>query len=128
MKGYLLFSYSYRFRRVVFWGYFYQVFKKGINYFFKNNWLTNIALIALNRYNQIMDKRTEVKINNLIALRQLVTSVLVILISGVSGMLFLPNTSLKYILLTLGFYYIFVLLLNVSSVNRELNEYLYKED
>ncbi len=75
-----------------------------------------------------MDKRTEVKINNLIALRQLVTSVLVILISGVSGMLFLPNTSLKYILLTLGFYYIFVLLLNVSSVNRELNEYLYKED
>lgn len=75
-----------------------------------------------------MDKRTEVKINNLIALRQLVKSVLVILISGVSGMLFLPNTSLKYILLTLGFYYIFVLLLNVSSVNRELNEYLYKED
>lgn len=75
-----------------------------------------------------MDKRTEVKINNLIALRQLVTSVLVILISGVSGMLFLPNTSLKYILLTLGFYYIFVLLLNVSSVNRELNGYLYKED
>ena len=75
-----------------------------------------------------MDKRTEVKINNLIALRQLLTSVLVILISGVSGMLFLPNTSLKYILLTLGFYYIFVLLLNVSSVNRELNEYLYKED
>lgn len=75
-----------------------------------------------------MDKRTELKINNLIALRQLVTSVLVILISGVSGMLFLPNTNLKYILLTLGFYYIFVLLLNVSGVNRELNEYLYKED
>ena len=75
-----------------------------------------------------MDKRTELKINNLIVLRQLVTSVLVILISGVSGMLFLPNTNLKYILLTLGFYYIFVLLLNVSGVNRELNEYLYKED
>ena len=75
-----------------------------------------------------MDKRTEVKINNLIALRQLVTSVLVILISGVSGMLFLPNTNLKYILLALGFYYIFVLLMNVSSVNRELNGYLYKED
>ena len=75
-----------------------------------------------------MDKRTEIKINNLIALRQLVTSVLVILISGVSGMLFLPNTNLKYILLMLGFYYIFVLLLNVSSVNRELNGYLYKED
>ena len=54
-----------------------------------------------------MDKRTEIKINNLIALRQLVTSVLVILISGVSGMLFLPNTNLKYILLMLGFYYIF---------------------
>ena len=75
-----------------------------------------------------MDKRTEIKINNLIALRQLVTSVLVILISGVSGMLFLPNTNLKYILLMLGFYYIFVLLLNVSSVNRKLNGYLYKED
>lgn len=41
------------------------------------------VLTKLDCYNQSMDKRTEIEINNLIALRQLVTNVVIVVVGGI---------------------------------------------
>lgn len=72
----------------------------------------------------IIDKR----INNLIALRQLITQVLTVLISGVVGVLFIPDSPLKAGLFILGVYFIIILSKNLINTMSELNGYLYKRN
>ena len=75
-----------------------------------------------------MDKRTEVKINNLIALRQLVTNVAVVVVGGTLGLLFIPNSLLKYSLIFIGVFYSCLFITNLSSILRELDNLVYSYD
>ena len=65
--------------------------------------------------NDIKLKAIKILTNNLIQKRQMVMSLFALLVSGTIGLMFLYNTLLKFILLTIGLYYIFVLILNYSS-------------
>ncbi len=64
--------------------------------------------------------------DNLIQKRQMIMSLFALLVSGTIGLMFLHNTLLKFILLTIGFYYIFVLILNYSSNEEKLIKLLQK--
>ena len=70
-----------------------------------------------------MEDMIDKRINNLIAPRQLVTQVLTVLISGVVGVLFIPDSPLKAGLFVLGVYFIIILM----EIMSELNGYLYKK-
>lgn len=76
--------------------------------------------------NDIELKAIKILTNNLIQKRQMVMSLFALLVSGTIGLMFLHNTLLKFILLTVGFYYIFVLIINYSNNEKELNRYLRK--
>lgn len=76
--------------------------------------------------NDIELKAIKILTNNLIQKRQMVMSLFALLVSGTIGLMFLHNTLLKFILLTIGFYYIFVLIINYSNNEKELNRYLRK--
>lgn len=70
--------------------------------------------------NNIELKAIKILTNNLIQKRQMVMSLFALLVSGIIGLMFLHNTLLKVILLTIGFCYIFVLILNYSSNEEKL--------
>lgn len=74
-----------------------------------------------------MEDMIDKRINNLIAPRQLVTQVLIVLISGVVGVLFIPDSPLKAGLFVLGVYFIIILSKNLMEIMSELNGYLYKK-
>ncbi len=74
-----------------------------------------------------MEDMIDKRINNLIAPRQLVTQVLTVLISGVVGVLFIPDSPLKAGLFVLGVYFIIILSKNLMEIMSELNGYLYKK-
>ena len=74
-----------------------------------------------------MEDMIDKRINNLIAPRQLVTQVLTVLISGVVGVLFIPDSPLKAGLFVLGVYFIIILSKNLMETMSELNGYLYKK-
>ena len=75
-----------------------------------------------------MDKKTELKINNLIQLRTLLTNTLIVLIGGTVGLLFVEASALKYLLLILGCFYILLFIANLSNTIREINGILYSEE
>ncbi len=75
-----------------------------------------------------MDKKTELKVNNLIQLRALLTNTLIVLIGGTIGLLFIRDSIIKYVLLTLGCFYTFLFLANLSSTVREINGILYNSE
>ncbi len=72
-------------------------------------------------------EKIKLKVNNLVALRQLLTQTLALLIGGVAGIWFTANSALKFILITAGIFYIAVLAKNLYSAIYELNENLYKK-
>ncbi len=75
-----------------------------------------------------MDKKTELKVNNLIQLRTVLTNTLIVLIGGTVGLLFVEASVLKYILLILGCFYILLFIANLSNTIREVNGILYGEE
>ena len=74
------------------------------------------------------DKKTKLRIDNLIQLRTILTNTLIVLVGGTVGILFTEASILKYILLTLGCFYILLFIANLSNTIREINEILYKEE
>lgn len=76
--------------------------------------------------NDIELKAIKILTNNLIQKRQMIMSLFALLVSGTVGLMFLNNTLLKFILLTFGFYYIFVLILNYNSNEEKLIKLLQK--
>ena len=74
------------------------------------------------------DKKTKLRIDNLIQLRTILTNTLIVLVGGAVGILFTEASILKYILLTLGCFYILLFIANLSNTIREINEILYKEE
>ena len=75
-----------------------------------------------------MDKKTGLKVNNLIQLRALLTNTLIVLIGGTVGLLFVPAGVLKYLLFFIGCFYIFLFIANLSSTIKELNGILYNSE
>lgn len=76
--------------------------------------------------NDIELKAIKILTNNFIQKRQMIMSLFALLVSGTVGLMFLNNTILKFILLTFGFYYIFVLILNYNSNEEKLINLLQK--
>ena len=74
------------------------------------------------------DKKTKLRIDNLIQHRTILTNTLIVLVGGTVGILFTEASILKYILLTLGCFYILLFIANLSNTIREINEILYKEE
>ena len=70
------------------------------------------------------DKKTKLRIDNLIQLRTILTNTLIVLVGGTVGILFTEASILKYILLTLGCFYILLFIANLSNTIREINEIL----
>ncbi len=73
-------------------------------------------------------KILELKIKDLISLRQLITQTLVILIGGVVGLFFIPESKLKYIVIVFGVFYVMVLGKNLYSTINKIDKYLYKKE
>lgn len=71
------------------------------------------------------DKKTKLRIDNLIQLRTILTNTLIVLVGGTVGIHFTEASILKYILLTLGCFYILLFIANLSNIIREINEILY---
>ena len=61
------------------------------------------------------------KIDELIALRTSIIQVLIVLVGGTLGLLFINNLVLQIILIPIGFYYICVLASNLDSIARQIN-------
>ncbi len=72
-----------------------------------------------------MDELTKTKVNNLIALRQLITQVLTVLTGGLVGVFLMPNTAFKIFLLIFGIYFTAKLIATLANTITELNSYLY---
>lgn len=68
----------------------------------------------------------QLKVNNLIALRQLLSTFVIVTVSGTIGMLFTPHCFLKYFLLLIGGFYSWLFISNLSNTIKELNSILYK--
>lgn len=64
------------------------------------------------------------KVDELIALRTSIIHVLIVLVSGTIGLLFVNNLMLQIILIPLGFFYSGVLVLNLESIKNNITEIL----
>ena len=76
--------------------------------------------------NVMQDDLIQLKVNNLITLRQLLSNFVIVTVSGTIGLLFLPNTFIKFVLLVLGLFYSGLFITNLMSTTKELNTILYK--
>ena len=74
----------------------------------------------------MQDDLIQFKVNNLIALRQLLSNFVIVTVSGTIGLLFLPNIFIKFILLALGLFYSGLFIINLMTTTKELNTILYK--
>lgn len=77
--------------------------------------------------NSIELEKIKLKVNSLVALRQLITQTLALMIGGLAGICFMPNGTLKFIIIGLGLFYVIVLARNLYFVICELNANLYKK-
>ena len=73
-------------------------------------------------------KFLELKIKDLVSLRQLITQALVVLIGGVVGLFFIPESKLKYIVIAFGVFYVVVLGKNLYSTINKIDKLLYKKE
>jgi hypothetical protein len=64
------------------------------------------------------------KVDELVALRTSIIHVLIVLVSGTLGLLFVHNSVLKFVLIPVGFYYACVLALNLDSIAKQISEIL----
>lgn len=72
-------------------------------------------------------KILELKVKDSIALRQLLTQTLVILIGGVIGLFFIDAGEYKFIFIFLGIAYAIVLARNLYTAIKQINNFLYKK-
>jgi len=70
----------------------------------------------------------KLKVENLIALRTSVINALIILAGGVAGLMFLSNSSAKYFLLIVGFFYITILISNIVNISNKISKVLKIEE
>lgn len=68
----------------------------------------------------------ENRITNLISLRQIMIQALIVLIGGVSGICFIPDSIGKYILIALGTISALIIIRMISRYKKELAGYLYQ--
>jgi len=74
-----------------------------------------------------MDKEIlKLKIKSLVALRTSIINVLIVLIGGIVGLIILPKTIIKVLLLCAGVFYVCVFLSNLNWVTTEINNVLDK--
>ncbi len=66
----------------------------------------------------------KLNVQNAISKRQMIISLFALVVSGTIGLLFLDKSFVKYLLMGLGFYYTFILILNYLSNESKLNQML----
>ena len=83
-----------------------------------------MCLSSLNAIIKVMQgDLIQLKVNNLIAL---LSTFVIVTVSGTIGMLFTPHCFLKYFLLLIGGFYSCLFISNLSNTIKELNSILYK--
>ncbi len=75
----------------------------------------------------MQDDLVKLKVNNLTALIQLLSTFVIVTLSGTIGLLFLPNTFIKFALLVLGLFYIGLFITNLVSTTKKLNFFCMEE-
>ncbi len=66
-------------------------------------------------------------IKNLLSLRQNLINILIVLISGVIGVCFMPNNILKFVLIGIGLLYIAIFGKNLHQTEEKINNYLFEK-
>ena len=77
--------------------------------------------------NSVKLEKIKIKTEHLVSLRQLLTQSLTILIGGLVGMYFTPNSTFKAAAIIAGMFYMVVLIKSLYSTIIELNKCIYKE-
>lgn len=71
------------------------------------------------------NKIVEYKIQNCFLLRQLLTTLITVLVGGLIGLAFTEDSFAKYSLLTIGGFFFVVFITSLHRIIVELNKYLY---
>lgn len=72
-----------------------------------------------------MDKEIlKLKVNNLVALRTSLTTVILVLGGGLASICFIPDSFLKYVLIVIGVYYLIVVIANLRNTISEIYKIL----
>lgn len=72
------------------------------------------------------DEIIEKRITNLISVRQLIVSILIVMSSGLVGLFFTQMNAFKSLFIVMGSYGILILSKEFVNTNREIRSYLYK--
>ena len=71
-------------------------------------------------------KIIEIRVKNLMLSKHLIVQTLTVIIGGIAGLGFMPNTGLKYFLIIAGALFAIIFINNYQDVNQEINRYLYR--
>lgn len=77
--------------------------------------------------NSIQLEKIKIKSQHLVSLRQLLAQALTILIGGVVGIWFTPDSIFKVVAMIVGLFYVIVLIKSLYLTIVELNKCIYKE-
>lgn len=72
------------------------------------------------------EKIEEFKVQNCFLLRQILTTLITVLSGGIVGLFFAHDSSLKYLFISLGIFFLVIFVKTFQKNNIELNGYLYK--
>lgn len=80
-------------------------------------------------YNGSMEEKEIIqnRITNLISLRQTMIQALIVLIGGIAGVCFMPDSNGKVFAIVLGIFGICIIMKIILSHQKELRKYLYKK-
>ena len=74
----------------------------------------------------IYEKVEEFKVQNCFLLRQILTTLITVLSGGIAGLFFAQDSSLKYLFIPIGIFFLIIFVKTFQKNNIELNGYLYK--
>ncbi len=70
-------------------------------------------------------KIVEIRVKNLMLSKQLIIQTLIVTAGGTMGLLFMPNTALRNVLIFIGVLFSIALIKSFQSIDSEINGYLY---
>ena len=71
-------------------------------------------------------KILELRVTDLISSKQLIISILIVLVGGISGLFFIENSLPRNFLICFGIFYALILIKDFNNTNSEIRKYLYK--
>ena len=71
-------------------------------------------------------KILELRVKDLISSKQLIISILIVLVGGISGLFFIVYSLPRNFLICFGIFYALILIKDFNNTNSEIRKYLYK--